>query len=54
VRGGAGWWLLSDNPSLGVDSRRFGAVAEADVLAVVVKRIWPLVRRPAVPDSNGA
>jgi SOS-response transcriptional repressor LexA len=49
-----GWWLLSDNPSMGVDSRRHGAVAEADVLAVVLKRIWPLVRRRAVPDSNGA
>ena len=52
--GEPGWWLLSDNPAQGVDSRRFGAVADADVLAVVVTRIWPLVRSRAVPDSNGA
>jgi type IV secretory pathway protease TraF len=52
--GEPGWWLLSDNPAHGVDSRVHGAVPEADVLAVVVMRIWPLGRRPAVPDSNGA
>ena len=43
-----GWWLLSDNPSEGVDSRHRGAVTDADVLAVVVARIWPrpgLLRR---------
>jgi signal peptidase I len=52
--GGPGWWLLSDNPAQGVDSRVHGAVPEADIVAVVVMRIWPLGRRPAVPDSNGA
>ena len=52
--GEPGWWLLSDNPTEGVDSRRYGAVPEADVLAVVLMRIWPIGRRPAVPDSNGA
>jgi hypothetical protein len=52
--GEAGWWLLSDDPGHGTDSRVFGAVADADVLAVVVLRIWPLGRRRAVPDSGGA
>ena len=52
--GEPGWWLLSDNPAQGVDSRRHGAVAETEVLAVVVMRIWPWGRRRAVPDSNGA
>ena len=52
--GEPGWWLLSDDPRQGTDSRTFGAVAEADVVAVVVFRIWPLVRRDAVPDSTGA
>ncbi|HEY0951713.1 S24 family peptidase [Nocardioides sp.] len=47
-----GWWLLSDNPAEGVDSRHRGVVAETDVLAVAIARIWPRPRRlrPAVPD----
>ena len=49
-----GWWLLSDDPEHGTDSRTYGAVAEADVVAVVVMRIWPLLPRRAVPDSTGA
>jgi nickel-type superoxide dismutase maturation protease len=52
--GEPGWWLLSDNPAAGTDSRTFGAVADGDVLAVVVRRIWPLWHRRPVPDSNGA
>ena len=52
--GEPGWWLVSDNPQQGSDSRQYGAIAETDVLAVVVRRIWPPVRRGAVPDSNGA
>jgi phage repressor protein C with HTH and peptisase S24 domain len=52
--GEPGWWLLSDNAEVGSDSRRYGAVADEDVLAVVVRRIWPLARRRAVPDSSGA
>ena len=52
--GEPGWWVLSDDPAHGTDSRTLGAVAEADVLAVVVRRIWPLVRLRAVPDSTGA
>lgn len=43
--GGAGWWLLSDNPDEGVDSRHRGVVPADRVLAVVRARIWPLVRR---------
>ncbi|MFT4082642.1 MAG: S24 family peptidase [Nocardioides sp.] len=39
--GGPGWWLLSDNPEAGVDSRHRGVIAEADVLAVVLCRLWP-------------
>ncbi len=53
-QGRPGWWLLSDSPANGVDSRRHGPVAEEDVLAVVVIRIWPLGWRRSVPDSNGA
>ena len=52
--GEPGWWLLSDNADEGSDSRKHGAVADDDVLAVVVMRIWPPVRRRAVPDSTGA
>jgi len=39
-----GWWLTSDNPHEGVDSRHRGAVADDDVLAVVVARLWPRPR----------
>ncbi|MBE7323601.1 peptidase S24 [Nocardioides sp. Y6] len=39
--GDAGWWLLSDAPEVGVDSRHRGVVPERDVRAVVVARLWP-------------
>ncbi|WP_238343132.1 S24 family peptidase [Nocardioides cynanchi] len=39
--GEPGWWLLSDNPEQGVDSRHRGVVAEKDVVAVVRARVWP-------------
>jgi len=52
--GEPGWWLLSDNAEAGSDSRHHGAVSDSDVLAVAVRRIWPLWRRTAVPDSSGA
>lgn len=42
--GEPGWWLLSDNPEAGVDSRHRGVIAEADVLAVVLVRLWPRPR----------
>jgi type IV secretory pathway protease TraF len=44
--GRPGWWLLSDNPSEGVDSRHRGPVAEEDVIAVTLARVWPRPRRP--------
>jgi signal peptidase I len=39
-----GWWLLSDNPDAGVDSRHRGVVPDGDVMAVTVARIWPRPR----------
>ena len=42
--GAAGWWLVSDNPGEGVDSRHRGPVAEDQVLAVVRLRVWPSPR----------
>jgi hypothetical protein len=43
--GATGWWLLSDNPDHGVDSRHRGVVEERDVVAVVRARLWPRPRR---------
>ena len=38
-----GWWLLSDNPAVGLgDSRAWGAVPDDRILAVVLARLWPL------------
>jgi hypothetical protein len=45
--GEPGWWLLSDNPAEGVDSRHRGVVADEDVVAVVVARVWPRPGRGA-------
>ena len=42
--GAAGWWLHSDNPDEGVDSRHRGPVAADRVLAVVRLRLWPSPR----------
>jgi phage repressor protein C with HTH and peptisase S24 domain len=42
--GAPGWWLLSDNPAEGVDSRHRGPVADPDVIAVTVARVWPRPR----------
>ena len=42
--GEAGWWLLSDNPDEGVDSRHRGPVAEEQVVGVVRLRVWPSPR----------
>jgi hypothetical protein len=36
-----GWFLLSENPAEGVDSRHRGAVAPDAVLAVVRGRVYP-------------
>ena len=44
-RRGPGWWLLSDNPDRGVDSRHRGPVPDNRVVAVARFRIWPRPRR---------
>jgi nickel-type superoxide dismutase maturation protease len=47
-----GWWVERDNPREGVDSWSLGAVAESDLVAVVIFRLWP---RPGLlrPPSAG-
>jgi signal peptidase I len=40
-----GWWVERDNPREGVDSWSVGAIPDRDVIAVVVCRVWPLLRR---------
>ena len=58
--GRPGWWLTSDNPAVGVDSRHRGPVPDEDVLAVVlVRRVAPATsmadrrerQRPIRPES---
>ena len=49
--GGPGWWLLSDNPVDGVDSRHRGTLADEAVLGVVLLRVWP--RPGRVPRQVG-
>ena len=44
-RGEPAWWLLSDNPAEGVDSRHRGPIADADVIGVILGRLWPRPRR---------
>ena len=36
-----GWWVERDNSRSGVDSWAVGAVPAADVVAKVVRRVWP-------------
>jgi type IV secretory pathway protease TraF len=38
--GGPGWFLLSDNPHQGVDSRHRGPIPAEAVLGVVRARLW--------------
>ncbi|HET6627917.1 MAG TPA: S24 family peptidase [Nocardioidaceae bacterium] len=40
-----GWWVERDNRAEGVDSWVVGAIPDPDLLAVVLCRVWPLVRR---------
>lgn len=40
-----GWWLGSDDPGAGVDSRHRGVVRDEDVWAVARARLWPRPRR---------
>ncbi len=42
-----GWWVERDNPAEGVDSWLLGAVADANVVAMVACRAFPLFRRGA-------
>lgn len=37
----SGWWLLSDNPAQGVDSRHRGPIHQNDLRGVVLARVWP-------------
>jgi len=37
----AGWWVERDNAAVGVDSWAVGTIPHADVLAVVLVRLWP-------------
>ena len=39
-----GWWVERDSPTDGVDSWSVGAIAEPDLLGVVLARIWPRPR----------
>jgi hypothetical protein len=43
-RDAGGWWVERDNPVEGVDSWQVGAVPDADVVATVLFRSWPLRR----------
>ncbi|GAB3090355.1 S24/S26 family peptidase [Nocardioides zeae] len=43
--GATGWWLLSDAPDVGVDSRHRGVVPADAVIGVVRARLWPRPRR---------
>ena len=52
--GAPAWWLSSDNPAAGVDSRHRGPIADDDVVAVALLRVWPrlrLLRRPRRPRT---
>ena len=60
VRDGDGWWAERDNPVEGVDSWQLGVpVPDADVLGLVVCRLWPRPFRlppgpgPAVLSADG-
>ena len=49
-----GWWVERDNPHEGVDSWLVGAIPDADVVARVIVRIWPLRRRVSgAPHRSG-
>ena len=47
-----GWWAERDNPAEGVDSWQVGAVPDADVLGVVLFRLWPVPGR--IPGAHRA
>ena len=39
-----GWWVERDNPREGVDSWSVGALPDADIVARVTARLWPMRR----------
>ncbi|MCL8024806.1 S24/S26 family peptidase [Nocardioides bruguierae] len=45
------WWVLSDAPDKGVDSRHRGPVPDDDVLGVVRARLWPRPTRRLEPPA---
>jgi len=47
--GAPGWWLLSDDPDAGTDSRHRGPIAASEVIGVVVARLWPRPGRVPSP-----
>jgi hypothetical protein len=46
-----GWWVERDNPAAGVDSWLVGAIPDADVVGVVVCRLWPVRGWPTLRRS---
>ena len=53
--GEPGWWLLSDNPGEGVDSRHRGVVADGEVLGVARLRVRRCrIRHIPSPPSSPA
>ena len=49
-----GWWVERDNPTEGVDSWLVGAIADEDVLAVVLCRLPRWLGRPKGATGPGA
>lgn len=48
-----GWWVESDNPTVGVGSAQVGLVPPDDVVATVLLRLWPpRLARWAVGDPR--
>jgi phage repressor protein C with HTH and peptisase S24 domain len=48
-RDSGGWWVERDNPREGVDSWSVGAIPDEDVVARVLVRFWPPLRRVSRP-----
>jgi phage repressor protein C with HTH and peptisase S24 domain len=48
-----GWWVERDNPREGTDSALVGTIADHDVAAVVMCRVWPRPGRSAARRRGG-
>lgn len=46
------WWVERDNPAEGRDSWSVGAIADGDVIAVVVLPVWPMRVWPLTRGSR--